>query len=147
MKLARRNSGLLPNIPSFDDFWTRDLFDWSDSWSNDSTLPAVNIQESNDEFVVEMAAPGMKKDDFHVTLDNNILVISSEVEHQNEENNQQGKYTRREFSYQSFKRSFHLPNTVEVDKIKARYQDGVLRLVVPKKEEAKQKPPRQISIA
>lgn len=146
MKLARRNSGL-PTFPSFDDFWTRDLFDWSDTWSNDSTLPAVNIQENNDEFVVEMAAPGMKKEDFHITLDNNMLVISSEVESHNEENDQHGKYTRKEFSYQSFKRSFHLPNTVEVDKINARYQDGILRLVVPKKEEARQKPPREIAIA
>lgn len=145
MALMRR-SGFFPSIPSlFDDFWTKDLFDVSDFSSTGTTIPAVNIKETNDNFTVEVAAPGMKKDDFHVELDNDMLIISSEKKDEMEDKG--GDYTRREFSYQSFRRSFTLPNTVEADKIKAKYDDGVLNLVIPKKEEAKKKPARQISIS
>ncbi|GAB4235671.1 MAG: Hsp20/alpha crystallin family protein [Ekhidna sp.] len=143
--LVKRN-GFFPSTSFFDDFLTRDLFDWS-NWtdSSNSTVPRVNIVESNDDFRVEMAAPGMKKDDFHVELDNDMLTIYSEV--QNEQTNEDKNYTRREFSYQSFRRSFHLPNTVEADKIEATYKDGLLSLVIPKKEEAKKKPARTIAIS
>ena len=113
-----------------------------------ASLPRVNVAEHEDEFLVEMAAPGMKREDFHVELDNDILTISSETSHTNEEKDEKnGSFTRKEFSYGSFRRSFHIPNTVEVDKIKAKYQDGLLRLVIPKKEEAKRKPPKTIKIS
>jgi HSP20 family protein len=93
-----------------------------------------------------MAAPGMTKKDFKVELDGNMLTISSEKT--NETQNENEKYTRREFSYQSFQRTFNLPkDVVDADKIEAKYQDGVLHLVIPKREEAKQRPPRMINIS
>lgn len=93
-----------------------------------------------------MAVPGMRKEDFHIELDNDTLTIHSEVSNSQEDGNNH-RYSRREFSYQSFKRSFYLPNTVEADKIKAQYKDGILSLMIPKKEEAKKKPVKTISIS
>ncbi len=149
MTLMRRTSSYWPkNFNSFiDEFFNRDFYDsnMSNLSSTGTTVPAVNIVESNDEFQVEVAAPGMKKDDFHVELDNDMLIITSEKQDSSEHSDK--SYARREFSYQSFNRTFHLPNTVEADKIKAKYENGVLRLVIPKKEEAKQKPVRQITIS
>lgn len=142
--LVRKNS-LWPSTSFFDDFLTRDLFDWSDRASEGGTLPRVNISETNEDFRVEVAAPGMKKDDFHVELDNDMLVIQSEVSDSKE--NKSENYTRREFSYHSFRRSFYLPNTVEAERIEAKYKDGILSLVIPKKEEAKKKPVKTISIS
>jgi HSP20 family protein len=143
--LIRRNGFIPSNSSFFDDFMTRDLMSW-DNWSNlGSSLPKVNIMETNDEFKVEMAAPGMNKNDFHVELDNDMLTIHAELSSENKDENT--SFTKREFSYQSFKRSFYLPNTVEADKIKARYKDGILSLEIPKKEEAKRKPVKSISIS
>ena len=144
--LVKRN-GFLPATSFFDDFLTRDLFDWSGWADNVGSVPRVNIIETNNDFRVEMAVPGMKKSDFHLELDNDMLAISSEVTTNSEENNEKLRYTRREFSYQSFKRSFHLPNTVEVDKIQAFYKDGILHLTIPKKEEARKKPLKTITIS
>lgn len=145
MDIVKRNR-LMPSTSFFDDFLTRNLFDWSDWSTEGGTLPRVNIVETNDDFKVEMAAPGMKKEDFHVELDNDMLTIHSEISDEKEEKGD-ANYTRKEFSYQSFKRSFYLPKTVEADKIKAKYTDGILSLVIPKKEEAKKKPVRTISIS
>ena len=149
--LVRTNGNLFPAIPSL----LNDLFtdDWLDSslgnWrSSGATLPAVNVRETNDDFKIEVAAPGMKRDDFKVELDNNVLIISSQREDNREEKDSNGDYTRREFSYQSFQRSFTLPQgKVEGDKIAASYVDGILQVTIPKKEEAKLKPTRQISIS
>ncbi len=144
----RRTNPLWPSLNTFfDDFITKDFFDsnWSNYSATGTTIPAVNIVETKDDFQVEMAAPGMTKKDFNVELDNDMLTISSVKEDSRDE--QDRSYSRKEFSYQSFKRSFYLPNTVEAENIRARYQDGVLRLVIPKKEEAKTKPVRQISIS
>jgi HSP20 family protein len=137
-----RNRDLFPSM--FREFFDRDFFDASNMGFNDSTMPAVNIKEGKDDFVVEVAAPGMKKDDFKIELDNNILVISSENEDRKEEKD--GQFTRQEFSYQSFKRTFTLPNTIEEKGIKASYKDGILNIILPKKEEAKEKPKRMIKI-
>lgn len=149
MTLVRKNS-LLPNVPLlFDDFFTRDLFDWGyrNNSTTNTTLPTVNIVETNDNFVVEMAAPGMEKKDFHIELDNEMLTISSEKEETNELKDGE-HYTRKEFSYQAFRRSFQLPKTVvEESKIEAKYENGLLKILIPKKEEAKALPPRQISVA
>lgn len=143
--LIRRNGFIPSNSSFFDDFMKRDLMSW-DNWSNlGSSLPKVNIMETNDEFKVEMAAPGMNKNDFHVELDNDMLTIHAELSSENKDENT--SFTKREFSYQSFKRSFYLPNMVEADKIKARYKDGILSLEIPKKEEAKRKPVKSISIS
>ncbi|MDR7131590.1 HSP20 family protein [Algoriphagus sp. 4150] len=150
--LMKRNS-LSPATTLFDDFPGRGLFDWLDAAGigrtiESNTLPRVNIAETGNDFRVEMAVPGMKKEDFKVELDNNTLTIQAEVS-ENSENHSDDNvgYTRREFSYRAFTRSFYLPNTVENDKIEARYQDGILQLIIPKREEAKKKPARSIQIA
>jgi HSP20 family protein len=149
--VVKSNGSLFPTIPSlFDDFFTRDWLDSSlANWRvSGTTLPAVNVMETNDDFRIEVAAPGMKRSDFKVELDNNVLTISSQREDKNEEKDENGNYTRREFSYQSFQRSFSLPeNKVLGDKIAARYVDGILHVTVPKSEEAKVKPAKQIAVA
>jgi HSP20 family protein len=147
MALVRFNNGRDTSLPSLFDSLARDLFDLTNTSSPGTSMPAVNIKETKEDFQVEVAAPGMKKEDFKIRLDHNILSISSERENNFDEKDQQGNYTRREFSYQSFQRSFTLPNTVEADKIVANYSDGILRLSIPKREEAKQKPPRNIEIS
>ena len=149
--LVKSNGTLFPTIPSlFDDFFTRDWLDSSlGNWrESGASLPAVNVMETNDDFRIEVAAPGMKRSDFKVELDNNVLTISSQREDKNEQKDGNGNYTRREFSYQSFQRSFALPeNKVLGDKISARYVDGILHVVVPKSEDAKVKPAKQIAVA
>ncbi|RKO72487.1 Hsp20/alpha crystallin family protein [Sphingobacterium puteale] len=148
MKLAKRNwNNFSLFSPMFDNF-NRELLNWDNKnySSTSTTVPAVNIKENGDTFEVEVAAPGMAKDDFKVTLDGNLLTISSAKEEKNEE--QTDNYTRREFSYQSFQRSFELQkDVVDQDNIQARYENGMLRLTIPKKEEAKRKEPRLIEIS
>ena len=148
MSMIRRNE-LFPSFNLFDDIFSRDLWNWglSNNSTTNTTIPAVNIKETNDNFEVEVAAPGMTKEDFKVELDNNMLTIRSEKENQNVEKEGE-KYSRREFSYQSFQRTFHLPKeVVDVDHIHAKYENGLLLLLIPKKEEAKQRPPRMIQIS
>jgi HSP20 family protein len=149
MSIIKRNNSFPAMNSIFDDLFNRDLINWGlvNNSATNTTLPSVNIRENNDNFVVEMAAPGMTKEDFKIELDGNLLTISSEKEDRNEMKEGE-KYTRQEFSYQSFQRSFQLPkDVVDADKIQAKYENGVLNLVIPKKEHAKQKPPRMIEIA
>ena len=129
----------------FDDFFSNDLNVPGTKAS--ASLPAVNIKENKDEFQVELAAPGMSKKDFQIELENNVLKISSQKEENHEETTEEGGYSRKEFSYRSFQRAFTLPNTVEADKIKASYKDGILSVAIPKKEEAKEKPARTIAVS
>ncbi|MFP4469546.1 MAG: Hsp20/alpha crystallin family protein [Bacteroidales bacterium] len=138
-----RNRDLFPSY--FSEFFDRDLFDNANAGFANSTMPAVNIKEGKDDYMVEVAAPGMKKDDFKIELDNNLLVISSEKQQEHEEK-KEGEFTRQEFSYSSFRRSFTLPKTIKEEDIKATYKDGVLSITLPKKDEAKEKPKKQIKI-
>ena len=152
MSLVRKNGNSLNPLPMlFDDFFNREFFNWNNSnFSNTSTtIPAVNIKETTEHYEVEVAAPGMSKKDFKLELDGNMLTISSERQNRREEDeNENERYSLREFSYQSFQRTFTLQKDVlDVEKIGAKYENGMLHLVIPKKEEAKQKPPRQIQIA
>ncbi|MFN4233302.1 MAG: Hsp20/alpha crystallin family protein [Bacteroidia bacterium] len=120
----------------FDDFFTKDLFDWSNKNFAEfgSTLPSVNVKESDADYKLELAAPGLKKEDFKINLDGNLLTISSEKKEEKEDKDKEGRYTRREYNYQSFSRSFTLPENSKADDIKAEYKDGVLNVVIPKKE-------------
>lgn len=151
MSLVKRNGWLYNNeMPTlFNDFFTRDFWDWglgNNSLTN-TTIPAINVKETNDNFEVEVAAPGMTKKDFKIELNENMLTISSEKQDEWRENENE-KYTRREFSYQSFLRTFQLPkDVVDEDKIQAKYENGLLHLTIPKKEHVKQRPPRMIEIA
>jgi HSP20 family protein len=144
----KRNGSRLNPLPGlFEDFLNRDLLDWSQSNQSDTgtTIPAVNIKETNDHFEVEVAAPGMRKEDFKVELNNNVLSISSERRDENEQKEE--RFTRREFSFQSFQRTFHLAkDVVDADNIQARYENGVLKLSIPKRKEVKPKPSRLITI-
>lgn len=149
MTLVKRKGGLLNPLPTlFDDFFNQELFNWNNSNFSDTntTIPAVNIKETAENYEVEVAAPGMTKNDFKVELDGNLLTISSESSHKEEREDE--KYSRKEFSYQSFQRTFNLQkDVVDVEKIEAKYENGLLHLLIPKKEEVKQKPPRLIQIS
>ncbi|MFW5835432.1 MAG: Hsp20/alpha crystallin family protein [bacterium] len=110
-----------------------------------ATMPSVNVKETDDEFQIEVAAPGMKKEDFSINLDNNMLSISSE--HKEEAKDEDEGYTRKEFSYQSFRRTFNIPEgVIDQEKIDAKYDDGILSIRMPKQEEAKVKPAKKIDI-
>ena len=136
--------GSLPSI--VDDFFGKDMLsNFFDDYQTGICVPAVNIIEGKDDFRIEVAAPGLDKKDFQIDVKNNVLVISSERSHQDE--NKDEKIMRREFSYSSFSRSFSLPNSVDSDKIVANHKDGVLSIIIPKREEAKERPPRQIKIS
>lgn len=135
MTLIRRDQ----NLPVFSNFFN-DFF-----YQTNTTLPSVNIKEGNDGFVVEVAAPGLEKEDFKISIDRGVLNISSEKSLENESKNEE-RFTRREFSYQSFCRSFSLPDSADSDKIGAKYENGILYVSIPKREEAKPKPARTIEI-
>lgn len=146
--LANRNSN--QNFPTVSN-WLEDIFNrelpsvFNSNFNTGITLPKVNIKETADAFVVEMAVPGLKKSDFHIDLNNEVLSISTETKEESE--HKEENYTRREFGYSSFKRTFNLPESVNDEKINATYENGILHILLPKKEEAKQKPARSIKIS
>lgn len=119
--------------------------DWFGGMENFSTsVPAVNIKENEKDFELELAVPGRKKEDFNIEVDSNVLTVSTEVKSENEVSEE--NYTRREFGYSSFKRAFTLPETIDEDKIKAAYVDGLLKFTLPKRKEALPKPKRLIAL-
>ena len=128
----KKNNSLMPGF--------NDVFDsiFNDSFFSDRTIarvPAVNVSESADHFHIELAAPGLKKEVFKISIDNNVLYIA--VEQQTEANDNHRKYNKREFSYSSFVRSFVSPQAADQNRIEAAYEDGVLKVNIAKKEEAK----------
>lgn len=127
--LIRRNS-------FFDDFITRDLFDFNRQRfsPSENTLPSVNVLEQKDAFEIHVAAPGIKKENFKIDLERNVLTVSSETREEHSEKDESGSFTRREFNYSSFSRSFTLPENVAAEKIEAAYEDGILKITVPKKD-------------
>jgi HSP20 family protein len=149
MTLAKLSNNWFPSVPSlFDRFFDGELMDWNRSnySSTDTTLPAVNVKENENEFLIEVAAPGLKKEDFKLNYDNGRLTISSEKKNEAEEKEGE-KISRREFSYQSFQRSFSIAeNAVDAEKIAANYDSGILHITLPKREEIKPKPAREIKI-
>jgi HSP20 family protein len=138
--LVKRHSNYLPTLVN--DFWGEDLFPgFEQEWS---LTPAVNIIEGDQEFKVEVAAPSLLKEDFRVHVEKNILEISAEKKDENETKNK--KYLRREFCYSEFRRTFSLPSYVDSEKIKATHKDGILTVEIPKKDEAKINPRKQIAV-
>jgi HSP20 family protein len=119
--------------------------DFVDIFNRRGIDPAANILEHPDSFELDLAAPGMKKDDFKIHLENSVLTISSEVEDSKEEESK--NYTRKEFHYSSFSRSFNLPKTIDLDKIKADYENGILKVMLPKKDEARLEVKKEIKIS
>jgi len=140
MNLIRKQTPFFPSL--IDDFINQDWNPKAPSFS--ATMPAVNIKELDSQFEIELAVPGKQKDDFEIEVEDGILSISStqEEEHVNEK----GKFTRREFSYSSFRRSFALPDSVDPTKIDASYKEGVLRVLLPKHKEAQPQPKKLIKI-
>ncbi|TFG72748.1 MAG: Hsp20/alpha crystallin family protein [Flavobacteriales bacterium] len=110
-----------------------------------NALPAVNIIENEKGFGLELSVPGRKKEDFSIEMENDLLTIS--YESKTEDTKEEENYTRREFVHDAFKRSFSLPKTINVDKIGARYEEGILKLTLPKKDEALPKPKRMIELS
>lgn len=135
MNTLVRNYDYLPSL--FNTFF-------NEATPANSFSPSANIKETDTSFEVELALPGFKKDDFKIEVNDKMLTISSEISNESEEKKE--NYIRQEFSYKSFSRSFRLPRTVDSEKIEATYENGVLSLNIPKKEEAKVREPRLISV-
>ncbi|MDE1207925.1 Hsp20/alpha crystallin family protein [Tenacibaculum larymnensis] len=132
-------NGGLRNFLDIDDFFNTNFFE------EDSLMPAMNVKEQDDNFEIEFAAPGFSKKDFEITIDNNVLNVCGEKKHEVEEKEED--FTRKEFSYNSFKRSLSLPESINTDQdIKASYENGILKLNLHKKEGTKQKPKKIIEI-
>lgn len=132
--LLSKRGQMLPSV--MDDFF-KPWNEWFNggNWMKEITVPAVNITEEKDRYMVALAAPGMKKEDFNIAIDGNIMSISSQKEESKEDKD--ARYTRKEYSYSSFSRSFTLPDEVNQAAIDAKYEDGILKLMLPKKEEAR----------
>ncbi len=145
IKFNGSNNQRLPYFPTigelFNDFMNSDLV------SKDvfKSVPAVNISENPEGFILELAAPGMTKNDFKIEVEKGVLSISAEKK--DEKIDENSKFTRKEFSYSTFKRTFTLPEQVNTESISAGYESGVLKIQLPKREEAKQKPVREITVS
>ena len=135
MKIVNRNTAWFPSI--LEDFFTENRLDVP-NYENFS-IPSVNIQENLTSFVIELAAPGLKKENFAIEVEDSVLRISTEVstEAEKESLDNSSKFTLKEFNYGNFKRAFNLPDTVTVEEISAKYEDGILRIALPKKKEEK----------
>ncbi|MBT9190049.1 Hsp20/alpha crystallin family protein [Zobellia russellii] len=140
MSIVKRNNLAFPSLMN-------EIFkpDWFGGMENVATsTPAVNIKDNEKSFELDLIVPGRKKEDFNIEVDNELLTISAELKDQKEVKEE--NYTRREFRFSSFKRAFTLPESINVDDIKADYVDGVLKIELPKKEEALPKPKRLIEL-
>jgi HSP20 family protein len=141
---------MLPTITrrSFRPFYMPNLFDddfFSVAPTRNYSMPAVNIREDEKYFTLDLAVPGIDKNDLKIDINEDVLTISSESKNEKEEN--KDGYKRKEFSYSSFCRSFYIPDNVNKEKIEANYKDGVLAVSLPKQEEEKNKISRQVSIS
>lgn len=143
MNLLKKQPNRTSWIPStFDEFFRSE---WTPTVpSFNTTVPAVNVKDAEKSFHLEIAAPGLKKENFSIEVENDILSIQSSFDQSAEQ--KEDRFTRREFSYHSFRRSFSLPDSVDAQKIKAQYKDGILSLTLPKRKEALPQPVKQIAI-
>ena len=151
VKFRRRPFGNLVKSDFFDldnffdnRFWNTGLMD-NPFWNGKTMEPALNIKETDDNFEIELAAPGFSKKDFEVTIEDGCLNITAEKERSDEEREE--NFTRSEFSYSSFQHSLQLPESIKQEEIKAKYNDGILSFKLVKKEEAKKRPPKVIEVA
>ena len=151
VKFRRRPFGNLVKSDFFDldnffdnRFWNTGLMD-NPFWNGKTMEPALNIKETDDNFEIELAAPGFSKKDFEVTIEDGCLNITAEKERSDEEREE--NFTRREFSYSSFQHSLQLPESIKQEEIKAKYNDGILSFKLVKKEEVKKRPPKVIEVA
>jgi HSP20 family protein len=135
MKIVKKNSPWFPSI--FDEFLPENRLD-SINYERFS-IPSVNIKEDLSNFVIELAVPGLKKEDIAIEVEKNLLKVSSKrtSEEEKTEDGEGVKFTRKEFNFSSFERSFTLPELINTDEIQANYENGILSIVLPKVEEAK----------
>jgi HSP20 family protein len=154
METLVKRDGMFPSVinklvnPLFEDFFTRDISDWADRSipAIGINLPSVNLKETDTKLEIELAAPGLKKEDFKIEVDNNMLIITAEKEETKESSSKRDDYVRKEFNYQSFYRSFNLPDSADENKIEASYKDGILNIIITKKPTEKRKTLKTISI-
>lgn len=145
MSLIKFNGPRFPWNENLSDFFNRDAFVNDDFFNLEKSLPAMNIKEHDDDFEIELAAPGFDKKDFEITMRDDILEVSAQKT--KEETEKDEDYTRKEFNYNCFKRTMQLPNTVDQNQeVKATYKNGILKLSLFKAEEAKEKPKRVIEV-
>ena len=140
--LARINRNYVPAY--WDDFFNDRVFNNNSPAPRKNISPAVNIIEADNDFRIEVAVPGLTRNDFNIEVEDDVLTISS-VEKEKEEE-KLPNYTRREFNFSSFKRSFQLPETIDQDQIQASHKEGVLSITLVKKEEEVQNAPKQIEV-
>jgi len=145
MTLVRRFNNQMPNLNNLlDDFFGKDLYLSSDVEGRNTT-PSINVKETENEYFIEVAAPGLQKENFNIEIENNVLTISYDQKEEKEE--KEKGFIRREFYYNSFRRSFSVPkNEVDDSKIEATYNNGILNIALHKRVEAKPKPARMIEI-
>ena len=141
MALVRHSNWPTLRGSSLSDFFDDDRFS---PWFRGQSMPAVNVKENDKAFEVEIAAPGFDKKDFKISVDDGLLTVSAESKREDEQN--EGNYTRKEFGYSSFSRSFNLPLNTSEEDIQAKYEEGVLKLIIAKKNIAAAKPKRSIEI-
>lgn len=135
INIMKRNSDYVPSyINYFDDVFGRNLSDLFFGETDRNTMPAANIVEYDNEFKIELAAPGYEKSDFKINIENKALVVKAEINRDKEDKDKKGKVAHREHYYASFERTFSLPSNVNVEKIAAHYKDGILHIDLPKKE-------------
>lgn len=144
--LSRRQNPSSSLGPVWSDLFNLDRFFDDDMFSlrTSPNVPSVNVKENENSYDMEVAAPGLSKDDFDVSVDDNVLTISAEKEEEKKDEDE--NYTRREYNYNSFRRSFTLPENTKADQVKANYKEGVLYVTIPKKEEAQKKAKKKIDI-
>lgn len=140
--IAKINRNYVPTY--WDDFFNDKFFNGHMPTTKKSTSPAVNVIEDETHFSIEVAAPGVSKEDFKINLENDLLTISTKQSENKEE--VEKKYLRKEFSYSTFKRSFQLPDTIDVEKIRANHDSGILTIELPKKAEVVQNAHREIEV-
>lgn len=144
MSLIKKNGNGLSVPTIFSDFFDTDKF-FNDAFFKRDLIPAVNVSDTENTYEIELAAPGLKKSDFKVNVENGVLTISAETQSEEEETNK--NYTRREFRSESFSRAFSLPENANEEKIGAKYEDGVLKLSLAKKVPAAVAKKKEIAVA
>lgn len=144
VKFNARKPQMSPLDSIFNDFFEGEFFPSRSAGLRNGNVPAANIKETEKAYLVELAAPGMKKEDFKIELNDDLLSIRAEHKQEKEETND--RYTKREFNFASFVRSFRLPEEVDVEKIGATYRDGILNIEIPKNEVKMKEKVREISI-
>ncbi|MDN3686281.1 Hsp20/alpha crystallin family protein [Cyclobacterium jeungdonense] len=145
MKNVISKNGWKPGSEYLEDAMSGDWLNFTRKGVNTAYVPMVNILETDEAYRIHMGLPGMNKNDFNVELDNQVITISGSTDQKNDGN--QSQYLMKEFNYHSFTRSFQLPNTIDTDQIEAKFENGMLTLFLPKREEARRRPIKIIDIS